>query len=228
MFGNIYAVFLSILLLPACIGTGSALVRLSISIHAASDVQSPWTYFICGAITYIAAQLVFFRPLRLYVFGHELAHAIAGWISGARIRAINVKKSSGSVSLDKVNIFIALAPYFFPFYSVLLILFYALFNILTKNVYNVNNYFLFLLGMSTAFHVALTIYAINLGQSDLEKYGVIFSLIIIFISNCIVLAVMLAVFFHASFPEFVYNSAVDTIKAYAWIYARLRVLKDLL
>ncbi|MBU0951683.1 MAG: M50 family metallopeptidase [Elusimicrobia bacterium] len=216
MFGNIFTFILSLLLLPVCYGIGNNFFRLILKVNSFSGIESPWTYFICGAISYIFLQLIFFRPLRIYVFGHEFAHAIAGWLTGARVKTFKIKKSSGSVSLTKINIFIALAPYFIPIYSIVLILFYALFNICTKNVYNVNHYFQFLLGITISFHVALTVFAINQGQSDLEKYGVIYSLLLIFVSNCLILAAMFSVFFQVSFLEFLKDSVKDSWYAYLW------------
>ncbi|OGS20646.1 MAG: hypothetical protein A3J83_08200 [Elusimicrobia bacterium RIFOXYA2_FULL_40_6] len=225
MFGNIFSLFLSLLFIPVCYGVGNNFFRMVLDVNKTSGLESPWTVFICGAVAYGFLQAIFFRPLRIYVFGHEFAHAIAGWISGARVKAFKIKKSSGSVSLTKINIFIALAPYFVPIYSVLLILFYVLFNICTKNVYNVVNYFLFLLGMSVAFHIALTVFAINQGQSDLEKYGVFYSLLLIFISNCLILAGIFSVFFQVSFLEFVKGSVKDSWSAYLWVYHLLNRVK---
>jgi hypothetical protein len=131
----------------------------------------------------------------MYIFGHELTHALAGFLSGARINAFKVKKNSGSVSLSKVNIFSVLAPYFVPIYSMILIIAYALANLYAKQKgCNIHPYFLFLLGFTLAFHVALTVFAIRQGQSDLREYGVVFSSFVIIIANCVVLALIFSLF----------------------------------
>ena len=69
-----------LLLLPVCYGVGRALVVILISFREAPEGSF---YFLAGAGGYFALQWIFFRPIRTYVFGHELSHALAAWLSGA-------------------------------------------------------------------------------------------------------------------------------------------------
>ena len=55
----------------------------------------------------------------LYVFGHELTHALWVWLMGGRVSRFRVGRDGGHIVTDKNNFWIALAPYFFPLYSLL-------------------------------------------------------------------------------------------------------------
>lgn len=138
--------------------------------------------FWVGIICYIIFQIVFNKPIRTYIFGHELSHAIAGILSGAKIKRFKISKKFGNVVLTKDNICITLAPYFFPIYTFAIIIIYFFLD-LFANVREFHGYFLFLVGFSIAFHIALTIHALTLKQPDLKVYGVFFSFVVIFAVN---------------------------------------------
>lgn len=150
--------------------------------------------FWAGIVTYGIFQAVFSYPVRTYVFGHELTHALAGLLSGARIKKFKVGAAGGSVSLTKVNLWIALSPYFIPVYTALALVAYWV----GGKFWPLSNYhgvFLFVVGFTLAFHVCLTYYALKQGQSDLEEFGVFFSLVVIALVNCLFLVVLLKLLF---------------------------------
>jgi hypothetical protein len=185
---------LSVLLLPVCYAAGRSLLETIISLNRDMGWNGSWIYFVCGLAAYLVFQAVFFKPMRTYIFGHELTHAMASILSGGKVKSFKVGKNSGNVTLTKTNTFITLAPYFVPIYSLFLIIVYWA----AKRALGANlpyGYFLFLFGATLAFHLSLTFFAIKHGQSDLRRYGVIYSLIIIFILNCVVLNLILAPFF---------------------------------
>jgi hypothetical protein len=62
------------------------------------------------------------HPVKTYVVAHELTHALWGLLCGARVSHLRVSEGGGSVRLSKSNIVITLAPYFFPLYTILVIL----------------------------------------------------------------------------------------------------------
>ena len=66
--------------------------------------------FWIGIAFYFLFQVIFFKPMSTYVFGHELTHAFAGLLSGAKIKKFKVSSNKGSVTLTKDNVFITLAP----------------------------------------------------------------------------------------------------------------------
>jgi hypothetical protein len=150
--------------------------------------------FWIGILSYIVFQVIFYKPMRTYIFGHELSHAIAGILSGARIKKFNVNKKSGNVVLTKDNIWITLAPYFFPIYTFAIIILYACLGWFVDIKY-FYGYFIFFIGFSIAFHIALTVYVLAIEQPDLKVYGVFFSYIMILALNIIVFALLSALVF---------------------------------
>src|SRR3977135_2329591 len=88
-------------------------------LHKFKNVAEGSFYFFAGVFSYFAFQWAFFRPIRTYVFGHELTHAIATWMSGGKVKHFHVSKKGGHVKVSKSNAFIALAPYIIPLYSLL-------------------------------------------------------------------------------------------------------------
>jgi len=105
---------LAVLLLPICYGMAAGLWEI---LRPFKNVPEGSFYFLAGMAGYVAFQWVFFRPIRTYVFGHELSHALAAWLSGAKVRHFRVSKKGGSVSVSKSNVFVALAPYVLPLYA---------------------------------------------------------------------------------------------------------------
>ncbi|MFN3966951.1 MAG: hypothetical protein ACK4JE_04575, partial [Endomicrobiia bacterium] len=142
----------SLLLLPVCYGVGKSFINLILMINVFSSTKQLWIFFILGLIFYTVIHFIFSKPLKLYIFGHELTHALSGIISGSSVKSFKLKKDSGSVTLSKVNLFITLSPYFVPIYTIFLILL----NMILKIP---KTFFLFLLGVSIAFHIALTLFA---------------------------------------------------------------------
>lgn len=177
---------------PAVLAAAYTLISgfLSFAGTGGSEYMPFWT----GVFCYIIFQIAFYKPMRTYVFGHELTHAFAGILSGAKIKKFKVGKESGHVVLTKDNIWITLAPYFFPIYTFAVIVIYLMLGWFT-DIKNLYPYYLFLIGFSIAFHIALTIYILGIGQSDLKVYGVFFSYIVIFAVNTAVFALLMALAF---------------------------------
>ena len=73
---------IAILLLPFCAGAISALVR---TVRATGSADTFWVAFLGGAACWLVVFLLLPRPMLLYVFGHELTHALWTWIFGGRI-----------------------------------------------------------------------------------------------------------------------------------------------
>src|SRR6266700_349000 len=82
--------------------------------------QEFW-FFSLGAVLWLIAFIGLPRPILLYVFGHELTHALWVWLMGGRVSRFRVGRDGGHVVTNRTNFWIALAPYFFPLYSILVI-----------------------------------------------------------------------------------------------------------
>lgn len=182
---------IAVISLPVIWGTLRAFIK-TISII---DTTSPeHIYFVAGLLTYPVFQILFSRPLRTYVFGHELTHALASLLMGGKVRRFKVSKKGGSVSLSKTNFVVSLSPYVVPVYTVILLaVYFTISFFIPLNAYH--RIFLFLVGFSLSFHCALTVFAIKQRQPDISQTGIFFSLvIIILVSPWILVLILKAVF----------------------------------
>ena len=185
------------ILLPLCYGLTIAFWQ---GIRPFKNVPEESFYFLLGVFSYFAFQWTFFRPMRTYVFGHELTHALAAWMVGAKVKRFKVSKHGGSVSVSKSNVFISLAPYMFPTYALMLLSVYAVINHFWFPLNAWWRWFLWMLGGSLGFHIALTVYALRQGQPDLKHGGKFLSGVLIYIANAVVLVFMLSILFPRTVP----------------------------
>ena len=156
-----------------------------------------WCLWFCGSIWSLGEP----RPLRAYVFGHELTHAIWVWIFGGRVSWFEVSRSGGCIVTDTNNVWVALAPYFYPIYSIGIIVAYGAASIFydvagsraTLLWMSPLQWMFLALGITWAFHLTFTCWMIPKGQSDLTSHGTFFSLVFIYVINVAVLAVFLVV-----------------------------------
>jgi hypothetical protein len=174
---------IAILLLPVCAGAAMALWRV---LRATGQADAVWVPLLAGAACWGVVFLLLPRPMWIYVFGHELTHAVWTWIFGGRVKKMKVSATGGHVVISKTNFIIVLAPYFFPFYAALVIVLFAAGNFFWGWLdYLV--WFHLAVGAAYAFHVALTWHALQTRQSDITSQGYLFSAVIIFLGNCGVL-----------------------------------------
>ena len=158
-----------------------------------------WSLTFVGLRRYPAAFDIF---LYAYVFGHELTHAVWVWMMGGRVSKFNVSTDGGYIHTDTHNFWIALAPYFYPIYSFVLLAAYAVTALFT-DVQPYDRWFFALLGVTWAFHASFTLWMIPKGQSDLTRHGTFFSLTVIYLMNLILLSAMLIIASpHVSFVGF--------------------------
>jgi hypothetical protein len=210
---NIFA----FLLMPAVGVSAYTLVKELIYFTASAGER--YVPFWIGILSYIAFQVVFYKPMKTYIFGHELSHALAGILSGAKIKKFNVNEKSGNIILTKDNIWITLAPYFFPIYTFTVIILYICLGWFMDIRY-FYGYFIFLIGFSIAFHIALTVYVLSIEQPDLKVYGVFLSYIVILSLNVIVFSLLLALVFPGEIDvkSVFLKMADNTIGVYKFIY----------
>ena len=100
----------AILLLPVC---GGAAQALWLALCASGRADVVWVPLLAGAACWLVIFLLLPKPMWLYVFGHELTHALWTWLFGGQVKKMKVSSEGGHVVVSKTNFVIALAPYFF-------------------------------------------------------------------------------------------------------------------
>ena len=147
-------------------------------------------FFSLGAVLWLIAFFGLPRPILIYVFGHELTHALWVWLMGGRVSQFRVGPDGGHVVTTKANFWIALAPYFFPIYSILTIAIYGGLS-LFLNMQPYGRLLYAVIGATWAFHFTFTCWMIPKNQTDLTDQGTFFSLVVIYLMNLLLLSVML-------------------------------------
>ena len=182
----------AIFLLPLC----AVLSQTFFTAFARATVtQQLWAaeefwFFSLGAVLWLIAFFGLRRPLIIYIFGHELTHALWVWLMGGRVSRFRVTRDGGHIVTDRNNFLIALAPYFFPIYSILAIAIYGGLS-LFYNMQPWGRLLYAIIGVTWAFHFTFTCWMIPKKQTDLSDHGTFFSLVIIYLANLILLSVML-------------------------------------
>ena len=182
----------ALFLLPLCAVLSQTFFT---SFARAAVVERLWAgeefwFFSLGAILWLIAFFGLPRPIVLYVFGHELTHALWVWLMGGRVSRFKVGREGGHILTDKNNFLIALAPYFFPLYSLIVISAYGTLS-LFFNVQPYGRLLYGLIGATWAFHFTFTCWMIPKKQTDLTDHGTFFSLVVIYLMNLLLLSVML-------------------------------------
>lgn len=182
-------VLLAIALWPALAGYTAALIGFLASVRVITGAHLA---FLVGMTAYLAWHTMVGRPLKLYLFGHELMHAVAAWLSGGQVKAFKVTGRGGSVTATKSGFFIALAPYLIPVYSVLAALAYVVLGWFWE-VELYAPWFYGALGASLAFHFAFTAEFVKTRQPDLVASGRLLSLTTIYWVNLAVVALAVSI-----------------------------------
>jgi hypothetical protein len=174
---------IAILLLPVCAGAARALWLV---LRGCGSADTTWVPLIAGAVCWLIIFALLPKPMWIYVFGHELTHALWAWLFGSRVKRMKVTSSGGHVVISKTNFLIVLAPYFFPLYAVLVVIVFAIGH-LFWDWRGFLVYFHLLVGAAYAFHLTLTFHALQTRQTDITSQGYLFSAVVIFLGNVCVL-----------------------------------------
>lgn len=192
---------LGLAFVPACWSVVRVLTdAILISTDSEGGVSLEAISLVAGLAAFAFCRVVFPRPQRAYILGHELTHALWGIFFGARPSDLRVTLKGGSVKLTKTNFLITLAPYFFPFYTFLTVL-VALGVYAFSRPLPVLPLWMFSVGFTWAFHVVFTIEILLQRQPDVMTYGRVFSWTFIFIVNILVVLIALAVMTPLSFAR---------------------------
>ena len=218
---------IGVFLLPACGALTMTAWRLVMQISF--DPRAPGDSVLWAFVAGYALWLIVFaflpKPMRTYVLGHELTHAIWALLMGARVGGLKVKKTGGQVRTSKTNWFIALAPYFFPFYA---IVFIGLF-LLAHAIWNLAAYLwvlFFLVGLGWSFHVTFTLMMLlTVKQPDVTSQGVVFSVVVIYCMNLLLMTLTAVALSHTTtFVMLARSLGADLLAAYGWTLDKLAAL----
>lgn len=190
-----------LMLVPSCWGLTRALVdAILIGTESTGGLSVEAMSLLAGIAAFALCWMALPHPIRTYVFGHELTHALWGLLFGARPSDVRVSATGGSVRLTKENLLITLAPYFFPFYTFLVIV-VALITFAFLRPLPFLPLWMFLIGFTWAFHALFTLETLTHRQPDVKLYGRIFSWTFIFIVNVAIVLVWLATMTPLTFAQ---------------------------
>jgi hypothetical protein len=187
-------IVVAVLLVPLC----AILTQTFFTVFArATMTQRLWAaeefwFFSLGAVLWLIAFFGLPRPLVVYVFGHELTHAIWVLLMGGRVSEFRVGRDGGHIITNRNNFWISLAPYFFPIYSIIALAVYGLASLFI-DLQPLGRLLYAIIGATWAFHLTFTCWMIPKSQTDLTSNGTFFSLVVIYLMNLLLLSVMLIV-----------------------------------
>jgi hypothetical protein len=223
----------AVALLPACVGIALAFREYFWGYGTQARValvgwpeQLRW--FATGAAAFGAVAVLLWRPVVVYVFAHELVHALATWACLGKVSNLQAGAAGGQVTTSKNNTFTRLAPYCLPFYSLLVALLYAALDTWWRPL-NMPGLLAGLLGFTLAFHVGFTLWSLKRGQPDLKPDGWFFSVVVIFLVNVVVVAAVLGLALSArpggaweAVREVSLNGYAHSLRLYQDLYVSVR------
>lgn len=159
-------------------------MRLSFFFISSIDFQ--WykvKFLIWGVGIFLLLNFYTTIPKRLYIFFHELSHAIAAVFFSAKIFEFKVTKEEGYIKSDKSNIVIRLSPYFLPLASYIILLIHFATLIYFRHYYNYDGTYpltFFLVGFFFTTTCYYNIRLILQETSDINREQLILSFLLIF------------------------------------------------
>ncbi len=213
---NVFRWVLALVLLPLAWVAGWALLKM-VPAAGAEGVRAWWLYA-AGTVFYLFIEKVVWRPLRIYVIGHEVTHVLSGWLSGAKVHSFKAHAKGGEVRLSKSNTFVALSPYIVPIYTALVVVVYAVLQHWWKNQF-LTPCFQFLVGVTLMLHLSMTASAIHLRQPDLKMVGIFLSGVLIILGNALILGLMGVSLFSKTptFKQYMMELAGETMSTWKTI-----------
>ena len=209
------------LLLPACFAVSHSLFHLLYMLADGGRQTvslSVWGLFL-GFALWLFIYLVLPRPMRTYVLGHELTHALWGWVMGARIKGLKVSKDGGHVRLTRTNFLITLAPYFFPFYTVCIMLLHAGLSLFI-DMHTYEPIWLGWVGLTWGFHLTFTVSMLRTRQPDIEEHGHVFSYTIIYLLNILGIGLWVVTVSDTDWNLWLGHLRTSLPSAYQWLFER--------
>jgi len=194
--------FLGLLMVPVCLVALVVFFDLffNATVKGAFWRSEGFWFFAFGCLFWFTLGWVKMQPSVLYVFAHEMTHAITARLSGGRVMDMRVNTAGGYIETDKTNAVITLSPYLVPFYTVVVFALYGLIGLAVdmQHLMSVSFFdtelklkwiwiFYFFVGLTWCFHLTFTMKVLRIEQSDLLHNGEFFSMMLIFLINLIIL-----------------------------------------
>ena len=228
---NFLRMLLGVALLPMCWGVVRAFCDSVVAAAGESGgITAESIALLGGMLAFALCWMSVPHPVKTYVLGHELAHAIWGLLFGAVPSRLRISESGGSVNLTKSNMLITLAPYFFPFYTFVVVI-AAIVTYAFVRPLPWLPLWMFMVGFTWAFHVLFTIETLSQRQPDVKLYGRVFSWVFIFLANVALVLVFLAAVTSLSFAQlggFLVHCVLDAyigvgmaaVAAFKWVVSK--------
>ena len=219
MISKIFKNFLAIILIPFLFAIIKTFCFMISDINCYSKI---FHLFERGALFYLIIHAVFFKPVYLYVLGHEFVHALATWVCGGKVISFKVLSTGGKVVTNKTNFFIDLSPYFIPIYTIFFGIIFLMLKMIDNKSFFTNDLFMFFIGMTLMFHFVMTSEAIKIEQPDIIKSGFLFSWIIIIAFNIMIIVLVFSLFSSdVSFFAFIKNTINSSKEMYLFVYDKI-------
>jgi len=174
--------------------TASLILNIPLLFKGYNSLLPSMVWSIAGFFLFVILFFIFGAPVKSYILEHELSHMLFAVLSGTKIRRVSFSRSNAYVKTDRVNLFIALAPYSLPLYTLFVILVYKIVQLLSRSIV-VSHLFYLVFGMTLSFHFIATIHYLQLDQPDMRRYGTFPSMIFIVTWAIILLALIFALMF---------------------------------
>ncbi|MBO4708221.1 MAG: hypothetical protein J5727_00425 [Kiritimatiellae bacterium] len=225
---NFLRMILGVALLPMCWGVVRTFAdSVMVSAGDSGGVTAEAIALLGGMVAFALCWMSVSHPVKTYVLGHELTHAIWGLLFGAVPSKLRVSASGGSVNLTKSNMLITLAPYFFPFYTFVVVVAALVTSAFVRPLPWLPLW-MFMVGFTWAFHVLFTLETLAQRQPDVKLYGRVFSWTFIFLANVALVLVFLASVTPLTFAQlggFLVNRVCEAyvgvasaaVAAYKWV-----------
>ncbi|MBI5685994.1 MAG: hypothetical protein HZC54_13055 [Verrucomicrobia bacterium] len=189
---KVFKFFLAIALLLPCVALTLALYHAvaTLGLGHGPWLHRPALWLGLGFGCWLAVFSLLGPSVRAYVISHELTHVFWALLMGAKVSGLKAGARGGQVLVSKENWLITLSPYFFPLYAMLVIALYYGLSLLA-DVRPFAAVFYYLLGFAWSFHLSFTWLALRQNQSDVRRHGWLFSMIVIYGMNLLVLALLI-------------------------------------
>lgn len=218
MIMRVIRLIVGVLAIPACAAASVTLYNLLREIQTDSLAAIPPSAWVLvgGFVLWVFLYATLPHPVRSYVLAHELTHALWAWLMGAKVRGISVSEDKGSVTVSKSNFLITLAPYFFPLYTVLVIIGYYVLSMF----FDLRGYYLFWLGavgFTWGFHLTFTVSTLMQRQSDIHECGRVFSYAVIYLFNVLGICLWIVIVSSATLEQMIGGLSDNVLLLWQWL-----------